>query len=605
MTCGSGPLPLVAVARGLGVALAAALLLSAAQWVPTVAVARHSARVGIPRWVNTYWSVHPASLADLLVPRLVEGFPMNESVRAAVFEGREPLLVSIYLGLPCAALAALGAVAGGPRGRRLALAFVFFLLAALGRYTSVYPLLLHVPGVALFRYPVKYLSAAALFWALLVAVGVQAWLGAWGARERRRAFVVAAGTGMLAVALLGLGEQVRRRPLTVAPLLWSAPGAAADDQPLADTIARLWTAAASALVAAALLAARARAGPRPWLTAALVTLVSADLVSAGAAVNPLAPPELMRHRPPLLQKLPPEQRVFVFPYPILWLNQQLSRGPAGWKPEWRWALGSIEQLQPPSGARWRVYGSFDGDFTGLAAPMTSAFGGWVQRGGPLALRLLQMGGVGYVVALPPPPIPGLAEVGVWPSVFREPIRLFQVSEPLPRAYAVDGVRVATEPASFDVLADPGFDPRSEVILPSGLASGPAAGFSSNVRVAWRRADAVGIEAELSRPGHLVLLDAYDAGWRATVDGQPAEVVRANVLFRAVAVSAGRHVVTFRYRPPAVVAGFVVSALTLAAGLVLVGSRRLNAPDGSYSIQAFRMNTPTPADRPGPPRTNQA
>jgi hypothetical protein len=410
---------------------------------------------------------------------------------------------------------------------------------------------------------------------------------------------------MLAVALLGLGEQVRRRPLTVAPLLWSAPGAAADDQPLAGTIARLWTAAASALVAAALLAARARAGPRPWLTAALVTLVSADLVSAGAAVNPLAPPELMRHRPPLLQKLPPEQRVFVFPYPILWLNQQLSRGPAGWKPEWRWALGSIEQLQPPSGARWRVYGSFDGDFTGLAAPMTSAFGGWVQRGGPLALRLLQMGGVGYVVALPPPPIPGLAEVGVWPSVFREPIRLFQVSEPLPRAYAVDGVRVATEPASFDVLADPGFDPRSEVILPSGLASGPAAGFSSNVRVAWRRADAVGIEAELSRPGHLVLLDAYDAGWRATVDGQPAEVVRANVLFRAVAVSAGRHVVTFRYRPPAVVAGFVVSALTLAAGLVLVGSRRLNAPDGSYSIQAFRMNTPTPADRPGPPRTNQA
>jgi hypothetical protein len=285
----------------------------------------------------------------------------------------------------------------------------------------------------------------------------------------------------------------------------------------------------------------------------------------------------VRHRPPLLQKLPSEQRVFVFPYPILWLNQQLSRGPAGWKPEWRWALGSIERLQPPSGARWRVYGSYDGDFTGLAAPMTSALGSWVERGGPLALRLLQMGGVGYVVALTPPRIPGLAEVGEWPSVFRDPIRLFQVSEPLPRAYAVDGLRVASEPAAFDVLADPGFDPRREVILPSGRAAPPSPDFGSSVRIVWRRADAVGIEAELSRPGRVVLLDAYDGGWRARVDGQPAEIVRANVVFHAVAVPAGRHLVTFRYRPPAVVPALAVSALTLAACLVLIGSRKVDRP----------------------------
>jgi uncharacterized membrane protein YfhO len=78
---------------------------------------------------------------------------------------------------------------------------------------------------------------------------------------------------------------------------------------------------------------------------------------------------------------------------------------------------------------------------------------------------------------------------------------------------------------------------------------------------------------------VVIVDAYDPGWRAWVDGRETSVLRANVAFRAVAVGAGRHEVELRYRPRALGAGIAVSALSLlalAAGGVVASRRRAAA-----------------------------
>ena len=81
-------------------------------------------------------------------------------------------------------------------------------------------------------------------------------------------------------------------------------------------------------------------------------------------------------------------------------------------------------------------------------------------------------------------------------------------------------------------------------------------------------DRVVVEAEASGAAHLVLVDAYDPGWRATVDGRPSPVLRANVAFRGVALPAGRHVVEFLYRPRSVMWGLWISGAALLAGAAL-------------------------------------
>jgi uncharacterized membrane protein YfhO len=67
-----------------------------------------------------------------------------------------------------------------------------------------------------------------------------------------------------------------------------------------------------------------------------------------------------------------------------------------------------------------------------------------------------------------------------------------------------------------------------------------------------------------------------------VDGRRAEVLRANSLFRAVAVPAGRHVVEMSYRPWSVLVGLSISTTALLL-LATLGSvlwlrrRRKSAP----------------------------
>ena len=69
---------------------------------------------------------------------------------------------------------------------------------------------------------------------------------------------------------------------------------------------------------------------------------------------------------------------------------------------------------------------------------------------------------------------------------------------------------------------------------------------------------------MSAPGFVVLVDTWDPGWQATVDGQETEVLRANLAFRAVAVPAGDHRIEMRYRPRSVLvgAGLSVGAVVL-------------------------------------------
>jgi uncharacterized membrane protein YfhO len=65
------------------------------------------------------------------------------------------------------------------------------------------------------------------------------------------------------------------------------------------------------------------------------------------------------------------------------------------------------------------------------------------------------------------------------------------------------------------------------------------------------------------------------GWRVTVDGRPATLLRVDYALRGVALSPGRHIVALTYENAPLAYGGAVTLLALAllCALVLVARRR--------------------------------
>jgi hypothetical protein len=95
---------------------------------------------------------------------------------------------------------------------------------------------------------------------------------------------------------------------------------------------------------------------------------------------------------------------------------------------------------------------------------------------------------------------------------------------------------------------PEVDPRRTVLLekpPHQFIPGAGSG---NARIVSYRNTEIVIATDAPGASLLVLNDVWHPWWRACVDHEPADVLKANVLFRAVEVPAGRHSVRFRFHP---------------------------------------------------------
>ena len=559
-------------ARGLAAAMVVGVAVCCLQWVPTIDLVSEGARGSLPLEARTSWSIHPASLLDLFAPQLLGRLPLALEARAALFEGREPLLVSMFLGVPALGLAVLGALQSTSRWRGYAVsAFGGALLLSLGRFTPAFALVHAVPPLSLIRYPAKYLLPMALAWALLVGLGGAVWLERWEAPRKRGArwavgslFVVAVALALGGQALLGSGqllELLDRSWLEALPQLrWV-----------------LFLEAALATLAALVFWLRSRTPfTTPPLSAALALLVLGDLVLAGQSINPLAPRALVETPPPVVAALPAGARILVAraadaETAALYVESPLrSLGKLGS------ALVALETLTPPLGARFGLFGSIDDDFTGLAPPLQNALALVVagHEDWPVGRQGLRLGGVDYVVDVGRN-LAGLDEVARFDSSLGVPLRVLRVRETQPRAYVVEGVKNVPDHEAVETLITR-TDLKSEAVVSGGLPARPAAaGFAGTASIVERRTNLLVIEASANRPGVLVVLEAYREGWTAKVDGEPAPLLRTNALFRGVALPAGSHLVEMAYLPRSVVLGGILSVLGLVglAALALMACRR--------------------------------
>lgn len=150
---------------------------------------------------------------------------------------------------------------------------------------------------------------------------------------------------------------------------------------------------------------------------------------------------------------------------------------------------------------------------------------------------------------------------------------------LPRAKLYNQWTVETNSAAvLQRLFEPTFDPRREVLVEGELTPPPTGNTNAPGTVefvSYAPRDIV-LKAEVNTPAVLLLNDRFDPNWRVTVDGQPAPLLRANFLMRAVRLEPGTHTVEFSYRLPTGMLKVSLAALALSVlltGLLLMVERR--------------------------------
>jgi hypothetical protein len=113
-------------------------------------------------------------------------------------------------------------------------------------------------------------------------------------------------------------------------------------------------------------------------------------------------------------------------------------------------------------------------------------------------------------------------------------------------------------ADFDWLIEtgnwPDFDPRRTVLLEAEAGVTPPPPRSAAecprtlARITRYENTVVEVDADSVCGGYVVLNDVWQQWWTVTVDGKGADIMQANVLFRAVEVTPGRHTVRFEFKP---------------------------------------------------------
>lgn len=491
-------------------------------------------------------SLYPANLASMAAANIMGSLEPTHNYWGPNYETLPEVAATdrsfnyLFVGATTTTLLLWLGIAGGGltrRGRRLLTAAIAVaLLYMLGRYTPLYALAFsYVPGVDFFRRPI---DAAFVFVAILsILVGH---LLADYIREglprvaRWRLLAVASGAMLVIVWAIGFASRTQHG--------WDSFRQALPGFAITLAVVALLTIARSARarIAAAACVSAIAAGELVWWNAA--SSLNAEPPGyysvlekpVGREAHALA---ILEREIAARRKEGERPRVEIVGVSGPWQNLAMTRGleaTNGYNPL---RIGRYDRLVSPGETTHvvdqRIFpASFDGYDCALAREL----------------------GLEYVVlGQPIEKVPRLAKRPVADILLSGPrIWIYRLTDPEPRVKFISTVMVADTEAhvragQFSV------NPASETAL-IDADTAPArsypklTGESGRAQIVAWSYDRVEIEVDSLRPGVLILHEPYYPGWFVEVDGEPARLLRANVLFRGVEVSEGTHRVVFSYEP---------------------------------------------------------
>ncbi|HJQ83187.1 MAG TPA: YfhO family protein [Candidatus Binatia bacterium] len=531
---------------GFALGLALPFLLTAVQLLPGLEMMRDSVRGG------------DLSLADVAGQSLTwSSFRVNLAWRADV---RNPIALVpglfVFLGLLRAATrrrALFYVVAGG----------IYFALA-FGPNGPLFDLYARLPLGLLFRDPPRFLWMTAFCLAVLTALGVEALrAGVDGPRTLRRGAIPA----VTALTLAGL--------YFLYPNRLSAPELACTTLVLAGTVLagivprvrRSATIVAAAVMAYSLMSfpidgrIRHRVSWRTRIPPYARLMPDGGVLYANASALGA-----------LRARMTAQDRVYVVADHMDYALEPKTAALVGFR--------SIQDYEPQPSRRYAEF------FTMMRVgfPLRSLSDFYYPVQGPMPPtfkpRLLDLTAARYVVEATNldltakvlgPSAPVIASDGR--------VRVYENPHAIPRATYVPRLAVVRDPRRLlRQLADGPDDPRAvalvEELPASGFVGTPGNDAGGTATVVVDEPERVAVRVDAPARGFLRLIDQHVPGWRATVDGAPAPIMRADYVFRVVEVPAGTSTVEFRYAPRSIRVGAVVSVLTILALVVTTYRRRV-------------------------------
>jgi hypothetical protein len=172
----------------------------------------------------------------------------------------------------------------------------------------------------------------------------------------------------------------------------------------------------------------------------------------------------------------------------------------------------------------------------------------------------------------------------------EGISVYENPRANPRAFFAGGaVGVAGPADALELLRSSTNPPDVVPIEDAGAPRGISKFAVGKATIIKDARNSVQIETENEGEGLLVLSDNFYPGWKAAVDGSPVEILRANRTMRAVTVPAGRHMVSFEFKPASFwITAFIsaIAAVALLVWLVAVKlfNKRSPGRDKAYDLQ---------------------
>lgn len=527
--------------------LIAGLAVVAIPIVMSVLLQGDSNRVAIDVAGAERGSLHPAHLLTMIVPQLFGtagpleqhwGPPSPTWGPVDLFLARN--MGHLYMGaLPLAALlgVGLGAWRFGAPAIRLTLAMAIVMLVyALGRYTAVFGFLYAlVPGVDLFRRPADATFLIGGLGAVLAGYGLHRLLSDDNIALRRVLTFAASAFAIGLVIAAGVAQAKGQLSYASWPLVQA-------------------TVAGVLALGALVLLRRIRA--KPVLAALLVSvLMVADLGWNNGPSESTALPSAT------YDVLRPDSADPT----IAWLKTHVvSEGARRDRIElagigFHWPNASlVHRLDNTLGynpVRLKWYADATGAGDHVALPDQRKFSPLMPSyRSPLAdllgLRFIATG-------VPIEQIDMKLAPGTLPLVARTADAfIYENTRALPRVRRLERWRLADPDTLIATGQWPeGYDPARETILPLNAvlpsaehspADAPDTPASASI-MSYGNTEIV-VETSGARRGVVVLADVWHPWWTAEIDGKPVDIMRADAIFRGVAVPAGRHEVRFVFRP---------------------------------------------------------